>query len=691
MKLLKLKLYNAKGIWKGIKQKEIEIDFTKFTDDIVIIMGKSGSGKSTILNNLRPHRNCGKFEDKELTMKESFYDGGYRELEFEFRGNKYLSKVYTGEAYLFKNDDEEPLNDGKVSTYDEWVEKEICKQEIYDTLLFAGVKTKNIFNLKKGERKDLFIEYLLDHLKKYSVKSALLQKEQDELFEKRKKLSIKLEEKEELSDKLSSLQEELCTVSDTLNKYNSALQTLKDTQELYIKQEEKNKIIIDEINELKSKRRETNVLYESKKKEYDLIVLKYDKAKKEYKDLKDKIVEMDAPEYDIDYWQKLIDDDNKNISEIMIKHQKEENDLQNKKDKIKELVKRIATLSTKADLPCDSILQKKCIMTNYNDYKGMLEELEKELDEKQLEVNNFSLEVPDVTELKQNLQKYGNEIKKINAYNTNKANYDRIEDLKVTGSELKESKTSLEKEVAGYKTKLDEIDVNIDTLNGTLNDEYVNYNDLISEKEKDIIRYTEKEKSIANSQKELKNKLDKLVDYQEQIDSLDKDISEYNLLLEFYSKNGAMIYEIEMAGVEVSKIANELLRNYEYKKMEVRFDTLKESSDGKKLLEVFDIKVSIDGDDWQTYLSGGEGILASNSIREAMSYIKQNKEFKTCFVDESDGELDADARIAFVKLLKEGNKLNDREKTFVISHSENVQGYIQQSIILQDDKLILNY
>lgn len=135
--------------------------------------------------------------------------------------------------------------------------------------------------------------------------------------------------------------------------------------------------------------------------------------------------------------------------------------------------------------------------------------------------------------------------------------------------------------------------------------------------------------------------------------------------------------------------SGKLLENYENKKIKVKFDTLKENSKGE-IKEVFDINCSINDAEWQTYLSDGESVLVSNSIREAMSYLKKTKDFKTVFIDELDGSIDSEARIGFIRLLEEGNRLNERQFTFLITHSEEVKSYLEKNIIFQNNNLTIN-
>ena len=62
MKIIYLKLKNFIGIYNGLGRKEIELDLTKGSNSITLLVGTNGSGKSTIMSTLHPFH--GTFDDK---------------------------------------------------------------------------------------------------------------------------------------------------------------------------------------------------------------------------------------------------------------------------------------------------------------------------------------------------------------------------------------------------------------------------------------------------------------------------------------------------------------------------------------------------------------------------------------------------------------------------------------------------
>lgn len=162
MKLLNLKLRGAIGVKKGLALDEIEIDFTKFAPGLIALTGKNGSSKSTILENCHPYR-CMVSRTGSL-QSHFFLKDSYRILKFELDNKIYESKTFidalTGgsESYLYCND--VALNDGKLTTFDEELEKVLGSQELFFNSVFSGQRSKGIAELKPADRRKLFYELL---------------------------------------------------------------------------------------------------------------------------------------------------------------------------------------------------------------------------------------------------------------------------------------------------------------------------------------------------------------------------------------------------------------------------------------------------------------------------------------------------------------------------------------------------
>lgn len=186
MRLLSLAIKGAIGIRKGMGLEEIELDFTQFGPGLIAISGKTGIGKSTIMDNLQPFRTL---PSKPLTLEEHFeLKDSYRILKFTPDGeNIFETKILIdgltkkSEAYLYKNG--LPLNDGLKGSYDREIIKIYGTEKLFFNSQFAAQKTKGIFSLREGESRELFYEIL--DINEYSPKEEnakkYLQREQNKL------------------------------------------------------------------------------------------------------------------------------------------------------------------------------------------------------------------------------------------------------------------------------------------------------------------------------------------------------------------------------------------------------------------------------------------------------------------------------------------------------------------------------
>ena len=695
MKLKRLKLHNCLGILYGLGQETIEIDLTQFRTGLVLLQGKSGTGKSTILNNLHPYRTVGKD-----TFNKHFLPDGFRELEFEFRGNHYLSQIYVDKAQLFKNDI--LLNETqKVSTYDEIVENEIGNQDTFFDLLFAGRRFKNVLDMTKGEKKELVVDYLLSHLKKNEQYLVVCKNEQQELLDDQYKYRIKLESKEQIENEIKTIYEEKSLSTEKIKELekkiknvNEELEEQTHLQELYVEQEKNNSELKLKIKEEEGTLKTLVSTLDQEKREYNKLLDRYNSVKQKYSLLKEELTDIIKPNYTEEDVNQYLDQAYKDKEEEFGKYQISKHNKINLEEKLKRAKDDLANLK-KSELPCDSKLQIKCPLTKNTDLTGMIKSKEKEVSELKEELGNFELYEYDVEDHDLAIAVLQTKLKALSEYSNNLEKLKRKEELQAEGKQLKSEKETMEADLPLLTEKVANQEKVIRNLIAGILDKYEDVSNMIkyhseriSEKKEELATRKEQARIFQEQIEQKKEELKKYKGYEEKILELEKQILEYDNLIKFFGKDGVMMYELELAGDEISKVANELLRNYRNKEIKIKFETMKPDSKGN-LKDVFDIQCSINGGDWQTYLSDGESVLVSNSIREAMAYLKQNKEYETVFLDELDGRIDSESRVGFLKLLEQGNEMNGREHVYLISHSEEVKSYCDQSITLKDGELII--
>ncbi len=267
MKINKLLLRGAKGIKKGLGLDEIEIDFSQFKPGIVAFIGKNGSGKTTIMENLHPYR-CLVSRDGSLHTH-FFLKDSYRVLEFDYKGKSYESRILidaltgSSEAYLKCNG--VALNDGKLTTYDSEIEKILGTQQLFFSSFFSGQQAKGIAQLKPTERKKLFFELLnLDvyegYLKSAKEKLNSAELELADVEGQIKALNVDPNDLENLKVELNSHKSNSAgykmKVEELENRILSTEYQIKTTEYELLQLEEsakKNKELLEKISNIRSK------------------------------------------------------------------------------------------------------------------------------------------------------------------------------------------------------------------------------------------------------------------------------------------------------------------------------------------------------------------------------------------------------------------------------------------------------
>lgn len=160
MKITYLKLKNFVNIMSGMKKPEIEIDFSKSENKLIVLSGKNGSGKTSILSELHPFASCGNMDVRSDTclIKEGM--DGYKEIHIQNNTDKYIIKHF----YMFKNKNKsvksyiskngEDLNsNGNVKSFKEQVYNELGIDQDLLKLMRLGSNVTSLINMKATNRK----------------------------------------------------------------------------------------------------------------------------------------------------------------------------------------------------------------------------------------------------------------------------------------------------------------------------------------------------------------------------------------------------------------------------------------------------------------------------------------------------------------------------------------------------------
>lgn len=156
----------ARG-WTGIKRgtglDEIEIDF-RGREGLIALDGKNGAGKSSTLELLHMF-DCLVSRDTPLYQNTLLRDS-VKELSFTHNGKHYRtvlkidSQSKKSEGYAYIDGSSSSVVKGKISEYHKWAVETFGSPDLFFASLFCGQNGKKFSDMRVGELKALFAEFL---------------------------------------------------------------------------------------------------------------------------------------------------------------------------------------------------------------------------------------------------------------------------------------------------------------------------------------------------------------------------------------------------------------------------------------------------------------------------------------------------------------------------------------------------
>ena len=174
MKILYLKLKNYASIYTAMGLKELEIDFTKSKNSIILFVGDNGSGKTSLLSTLHPFAYYGSMDPRSNTSILREDKDGYKEIHIQYNEDIYkIQHHYKNtkrgillKSFIQKNDEELNPN-GNVTSFNETIKNELSLELDFLRLLRLGSNVTNLIDMRAAERKS-FTSYLLTDISMYN-------------------------------------------------------------------------------------------------------------------------------------------------------------------------------------------------------------------------------------------------------------------------------------------------------------------------------------------------------------------------------------------------------------------------------------------------------------------------------------------------------------------------------------------
>lgn len=732
----RLKLVNSIGLLDGIGKREIEIDFTQFKRGVVGIFGRTGSGKSTIMENMTPFR---KLMTRLGSLHDHFVDEGLREFEFEMEGHIYLSRILIDApkkktiAQLYK--DGTLLND-KLEEYDGHIAEIIGDYDLFINSVFAPQTDDFIITMKDTPMKSLFM--MLFNLEKYSnVYLPLLKTRRDDT---EKRLQGVRSAYEVLESDVNEMQtarieiEKLETSIPDLTK-RASLSTLatQKHQESIVKQKQAltratmnddnlndkrkqaydlQKDIQNAADEIAKDAEEIEVSLTSNGVEADLAISDKETLDREIKRAEKIISNKKLILEKVERLEELkvgLESVGSAEKELLLKQKMHDNI----HDDIKRLQRDIEILER---VPCiGTEYYEKCeLLSNAIQSKDTLKEKEKDGDKTHNEMHQLKtdkelaesirVEMTDLdkdnweqvkTELtlaeksidgwKERLEKSEQRIidcakikgaleKRLSGLEekVNKKNASKKEKKTALQAEIKELETS--EEITGLEAEIKRLEFLTHKIE---NEQRAANTDLVAAETR-IVEYKKSLELLKRKEESMQSKVNEM-------NVFIQDIEEWNILEKFFKE--APVYELESAAQITTEFANDLLSLYN-DSFSLKIVTVLPKAGNKGLKDVFKIMAFKNGREVLAHnLSGGQKQVFDAALRMGVVLTlgsTQSKKFMSSFWDESASAIDGEYAINYIEMHERALKVSDKQFTFVISHHEKTQSMVDQKILVED-------
>lgn len=240
MKITYIRLKNFAAVHTGMHQKEIEIDMSRCKNNIVLIVGPNGSGKTALLSTLHPFAypdNGDQRSNSTMILKDH---DGEKEIHYDVDGDLYVIKHFYKQStrgtitksFISKNGEELNPN-GNVSSFMEIVFIELGIRSDYMKLLRLGSNVTNLIDLKASDRKKstigLFSELDIwsTYYKKVNEETRLLKNLLNTAMNKLQRLNV--DSVDELTSRIEQTTREIVKTTQNISDLKESLGSINGT------------------------------------------------------------------------------------------------------------------------------------------------------------------------------------------------------------------------------------------------------------------------------------------------------------------------------------------------------------------------------------------------------------------------------------------------------------------------------
>lgn len=692
---------------------EAEIDFAAVPGSIIAISGRTGQGKTMTIESIfaAHHRSFPSRPDS--IYKYCRGKDAQIELEFTNKGIPYRALLNIDapgaemEPHLFQGD--VPLNDGKNKTFKKVIERLFGSDSLILSSSFSAQNHKGAFTtLAKTERKSLFIAMIGQNILEQICSGAKDKgKACDDEYES---LAIKRDNLKEIlrrtiPDRIA-LEERIRLATTELVESDAALKEKigylameKAKIEAGAGAGERKKSMLAKKYHIETQIKTATLNRENSLKlaaSLDGLRLQAEGIDKEAADVQTLRTQIEEWRTDISEQDSMENEylkESKQLQDEISGHQREGSVAKTKLDRAERDVKIIKVVPCKAEGD-----YAKCqFLVNAVEGRDSIDPLTGTIDSCRARCIALTEQVSGMTKptstVKDALRKrIAEATAKIGALESS-IRLKREAQGKISGAEVaagnlfhyeKQLETSkaelgeLETEIAKIEAEEKEIEIKTRAVK-SIQSQVEMQEELVSSI-RDRIATSEKELSQADLlQQQFDAAKQGLSPVEESIARANRDRRSWDLLTKAFGKNGIQSLEIDVAGPEVSKIANDLLFSCFGPRFSLKFRTQKPLADGSGFQDDFDIYVhDEDRVEWCSIddLSGGEKVIVGEAASLAIALYNRQKSsvgWETIFRDEPSSALDDENAPRYVQMLRKARELGHFTILYLISHQDSVK------------------
>lgn len=455
-----LYLKNFKGTQKiANSNNEVYFEFPKEFNNIILIKGDNGLGKTTVLENLHPYSNM-----LSRDVKDSIIYPALKKIEILFNGDNYTLEVqwndekstsFSTMAYIYKNGVKlKECEKGSITEFNYQVDRIFGEFDKFKSSVFLKQGSLEIIEAKPTERLNI-IRKFMPSLAKYEETKNIAKNKENELKFHQAKLKEDIRNMSELKFKLKKVENDAkLYTSKILEKKEKEKETHIKKYERYLKIENEKENINQNILELK--------------KENENLFIDLN-TENEIKDLNQKVVDFDEKKFHelqqkIKFYQTILDS---------LSHYRNENISIFNENNFKNLKEDYETLKIKIDIRDKNIMEKNNIVKEINTLNNIKNSLEidhsikdklKNIKTKMLEYTNIDF-IQLIHSLKNQNILFANINNILETYVDKKTIFEDIKSIKFKYDNIKLKKNKIDMELNTINNNINTISNNIDNIN----------------------------------------------------------------------------------------------------------------------------------------------------------------------------------------------------------------------------------